>query len=88
MSLWIIKVKQCNGCNDLMHAFLDLMHAFLVFRIKQCTVINAEDLEVTHHEMGHIQYFLQYKNQPVEFRDGANPGVLFHPNYESKFEYF
>ncbi|XP_059143558.1 angiotensin-converting enzyme-like [Physella acuta] len=46
------------------------------FRIKQCTVINAEDLEVTHHEMGHIQYFLQYKNQTVEFRDGANPG--FH----------
>ena len=27
-----------------------------------------------HHEMGHIQYFLQYKDQPVPFRDGANPG--------------
>jgi peptidyl-dipeptidase A len=26
--------------------------------------------------MGHIQYFLQYKNQPVVFREGANPG--FH----------
>ena len=31
-------------------------------------------LVTTHHEMGHIQYFLQYKQQPVEFRDGANPG--------------
>jgi peptidyl-dipeptidase A len=26
--------------------------------------------------MGHIEYFLQYKNQPVVFREGANPG--FH----------
>ncbi|CAL1529680.1 unnamed protein product [Lymnaea stagnalis] len=46
------------------------------FRIKQCTVITAEDLETAHHEMGHIEYFLQYKDQPVSFRDGANPG--FH----------
>ena len=26
--------------------------------------------------MGHIEYFLQYKDQPVVFRGGANPG--FH----------
>lgn len=26
--------------------------------------------------MGHVEYFLQYKEQPVLFRDGANPG--FH----------
>uniref|UniRef100_A0A8C5N3T6 Angiotensin-converting enzyme n=1 Tax=Leptobrachium leishanense TaxID=445787 RepID=A0A8C5N3T6_9ANUR len=46
------------------------------FRIKQCTVINMDDLITVHHEMGHVQYFLQYKDQPVSFRDGANPG--FH----------
>uniref|UniRef100_A0A4W3HQC2 Angiotensin-converting enzyme n=1 Tax=Callorhinchus milii TaxID=7868 RepID=A0A4W3HQC2_CALMI len=46
------------------------------FRIKQCTVVNMEDLVTVHHEMGHVQYFLQYKDQPVSFRDGANPG--FH----------
>ncbi|NXO70473.1 ACE enzyme, partial [Phainopepla nitens] len=46
------------------------------FRIKQCTVVNMDDLITVHHEMGHIQYFLQYKDQPVSFRDGANPG--FH----------
>lgn len=34
------------------------------------------DLIVTHHEMGHIQYFLQYADQPYVFREGANPG--FH----------
>ncbi|CAL1534584.1 unnamed protein product [Lymnaea stagnalis] len=46
------------------------------FRIKQCIVITAEDLETAHHEMGHIEYFLQYKDLPVCFRDGASPG--FH----------
>ncbi|KAM9837051.1 angiotensin-converting enzyme [Aulostomus maculatus] len=46
------------------------------FRIKQCTVVTMDDLITVHHEMGHVQYFLQYKEQPVSFRDGANPG--FH----------
>ncbi|XP_072417140.1 angiotensin-converting enzyme isoform X2 [Chiloscyllium punctatum] len=46
------------------------------FRIKQCTVVNMEDLITVHHEMGHVQYFLQYKDQHISFRDGANPG--FH----------
>ncbi|KAM9832332.1 angiotensin-converting enzyme [Neosynchiropus ocellatus] len=46
------------------------------FRIKQCTVITMDDLITVHHEMGHVQYFLQYKDQPVTFRTGANPG--FH----------
>ena len=35
-----------------------------------------EDLVGAHHEMGHIQYFMQYKDLPVTFREGANPG--FH----------
>lgn len=46
------------------------------FRIKQCTRINMEDLLTAHHEMGHIQYYIQYKDQPTVYRDGANPG--FH----------
>ena len=35
-----------------------------------------EWLITTHHEMGHIQYYLQYKDLPVVYREGANPG--FH----------
>lgn len=35
-----------------------------------------EQLFTVHHEMGHVQYYLQYKDQPVGFRRGANPG--FH----------
>ncbi|XP_055331231.1 angiotensin-converting enzyme-like [Paramacrobiotus metropolitanus] len=45
-------------------------------RIKMCTLVNMPDLITIHHEMGHSQYFLQYTNQSVLFRDGANSG--FH----------
>ena len=41
-----------------------------------CTEVNKEDFVVVNHEMGHIQYFLQYKKQSFLFRHGANPG--FH----------
>ena len=47
-----------------------------LFRIKQCTTIDHSYLIVTHHELGHVQYFLQYWDLPFEYRDGANPG--FH----------
>ncbi|KAF7239084.1 Angiotensin-converting enzyme [Varanus komodoensis] len=46
------------------------------FRIKQCTTITMEQLFTVHHEMGHVEYYLQYKDQPLTFRSGANPG--FH----------
>merc|ERR1712106_912532 len=46
------------------------------FRIKQCTRVNQEDFVTVNHEMGHIQYYLQYKNQSYFYRTGANPG--FH----------
>lgn len=44
-------------------------------RIKMCTVKTHESLIIIHHEMGHIQYFMEYQDQPVNFRQGANPGV-------------
>ncbi|KAJ0170359.1 hypothetical protein K1T71_014287 [Dendrolimus kikuchii] len=46
------------------------------YRIKQCTEVTMQDLISTHHEMAHIQYYLQYSEQPQLFRDGANPA--FH----------
>ncbi|XP_042206162.1 angiotensin-converting enzyme-like isoform X2 [Homarus americanus] len=46
------------------------------FRIKQCTDVTMNDLITVHHEMGHVEYFLQYKNLPRVFREGSNPG--FH----------
>ncbi|XP_062907356.1 angiotensin-converting enzyme 2 isoform X1 [Mobula hypostoma] len=46
------------------------------FRIKMCTKVNMEDFLTVHHEMGHIQYDMEYANQPYLFRNGANEG--FH----------
>lgn len=39
-----------------------------------CTNVNYEDFVVIHHEMGHVEYYMQYKDLPVVFREGANPG--------------
>lgn len=46
------------------------------FRIKQCTLVNMNHFVTVHHEMGHIQYYIQYADQPLTLRAGANPG--FH----------
>lgn len=35
--------------------------------------MNIEDLLSVFHQMGHIQYFLQYRNLSMVFRSGANP---------------
>ena len=45
-------------------------------RIKQCVEINEEQLETLHHELGHIYYYLMYKDQPSVFKGGAHDG--FH----------
>lgn len=46
------------------------------FRIRMCSEVNFENLETIHHELGHIQYFMQYAHLPLTYRDGANDG--FH----------
>lgn len=46
----------------------------MCFRIKMCTEVNMVDLVTVHHEMGHIEYFMAYKNLPHSFRESANPG--------------
>ena len=32
--------------------------------------VNQEDFITVNHEMGHIQYFLQYKDQSYFYRNG------------------
>ncbi|OWF35878.1 angiotensin-converting enzyme-like isoform X2 [Mizuhopecten yessoensis] len=46
------------------------------FRIKMCTNMTMDYFETIHHEMGHIQYYMAYEDQPVVYRRGANGG--FH----------
>jgi len=45
-------------------------------RIKQCIVPAEEDLSVIYHEMGHVYYFLAYKDLPYLFQSSAHDG--FH----------
>lgn len=41
-----------------------------------CSVVSLEDLKTIHHEMGHVEYYMQYKDQPAVYREGANPGLI------------
>lgn len=46
------------------------------FRIKMCTNIDQQDFITIHHELGHIAYYIQYKDQLISIREGANPGIM------------
>jgi peptidyl-dipeptidase A len=45
-------------------------------RLKMCIKVNAADFTTVHHELGHIYYFLAYKDQDFLYTEGANDG--FH----------
>ncbi len=45
-------------------------------RIKMCIEPTQEHLSTIYHELGHIYYFLAYRDQPIIFQSGAHDG--FH----------
>lgn len=45
-------------------------------RIKQCIEPTQEHLMTVYHELGHVFYYLSYKDQPYLYQSGANDG--FH----------
>ena len=45
-------------------------------RIKQCIEPTQVELETVYHELGHVFYYLSYKDQPYLFQGGAHDG--FH----------
>jgi peptidyl-dipeptidase A len=45
-------------------------------RLKMCIQIDDEDFSTVHHELGHIYYYIAYKNLPFLFQTSANDG--FH----------
>ncbi|CAG5116627.1 unnamed protein product [Candidula unifasciata] len=75
-SFWTLSMleKPNDGREVVCHASAWDFYNQKDFRIKMCTDITQDDLMTVHHEMGHVAYFMQYKNQPVIYRDGANPG--------------
>lgn len=42
-----------------------------------------KNLRIAFHELGHVYYYLLYKDQPSVYRDGANPGMHFHTTHFS-----
>jgi len=45
-------------------------------RIKMCMQPTEEDLFTIYHELGHVYYYVSYRDQPYLFRSGAHDG--FH----------
>lgn len=45
-------------------------------RIKMCTKVDMDNFLTAHHEMGHNQYQMAYRELPYLLRDGSNEG--FH----------
>ena len=41
-----------------------------------CAEVNQRDFVTIHHEMGHIEYFMQYRHQPTIYQGGGN--AAFH----------
>ncbi|XP_035210071.1 angiotensin-converting enzyme-like isoform X2 [Stegodyphus dumicola] len=42
------------------------------FRIRMCGTVKEESFMEAIHEMGHIQYFMEYHHLPMIYRNGAN----------------
>ena len=55
------------------------------YRIKMCTVVTQSDLQTIHHEMGHIAYYMQYRDNPMVYRTGANPGLETRRRFKKDF---
>lgn len=58
------------------HASAWQMDGYEDVRIKQCIEPTQEHLMTVYHELGHVFYFLSYKDQPFLFQSGAHDG--FH----------
>ncbi|XP_024941255.1 angiotensin-converting enzyme isoform X2 [Cephus cinctus] len=44
------------------------------YRLKMCLTVNAANFLSLHHEMAHIHYFMEYRQQPTLFHEELNPG--------------
>lgn len=63
-------------CNAISDNTKNMLIELCYCRIKMCTDVTHKDFITVHHELAHIQYFLNYRNKPKAFRDGANPGII------------
>ncbi|KAK0175774.1 hypothetical protein PV327_009498 [Microctonus hyperodae] len=58
-------INNCHGSARNMYELND-------FRVLACFEVNEESFNIIHHEMGHVQYYMAYQNQPVIYQNGVN----------------
>ncbi|KAL3836682.1 hypothetical protein ACJMK2_022104 [Sinanodonta woodiana] len=46
------------------------------YRVTQCTTLTEDDFVAIHQNIGKLCYFMAYKDLPIVYRDGANPGFV------------
>lgn len=80
--------KQLPKCIDNLDLplFIRFTCIISICRIKMCTAVTMPELIVVHHELGHVWYYMMYKDQPSAFQEGANPGkhIVGGPGIHSK----
>ena len=69
-------LEQPKDRNVQCHASAWHMDAKEDVRIKQCIRPTYEELRTIYHELGHVYYYLWYKDRPYLFQNGAHDG--FH----------
>ncbi|CAF4005998.1 unnamed protein product [Rotaria sordida] len=68
-SFWNLSIfKKIPGRHMYCHPSAFNMYKYDDVRILACTSLTSLGFYIAHHEMGHIQYSLQYKSLPIWFR--------------------
>ena len=50
------------------HTYINIFDLSTLIRIEMCGIQSEETFSTIHHEMGHIQYYMNYAHQPPIFR--------------------
>ena len=64
------------------------LRRFDLFRIEMCGDVSEETFLTLHHEMGHIQYYMAYSDQPAIFRVKIRKSILCEGTYTYAFFFF
>ncbi|XP_024873970.1 angiotensin-converting enzyme-like isoform X1 [Temnothorax curvispinosus] len=77
--------EQETGRESSCHATAVNMYKKDDFRIFACLETRPQDFNVIYHEIGHIQYYMAYQNQPSFFKNGINSA--FHESIGDAISY-
>ncbi|XP_063904994.1 angiotensin-converting enzyme-like [Zophobas morio] len=73
---WKFSIFEENENTTLCHGTAADLYSRDDFRMLMCGKVNMEDFYIIHHEMGHIEYYMAYQEQPAVFQDGTT--TAFH----------